>query len=110
MEHQGFISLIPVILAIVAAVVTRKVILSLFLGVYVGVLLVVGGNPIEATTTMMTDYLLIQLTDSYNAGVLVLLVFIGGFVSIMEKSGGAAAFAKRVGHIISNRSRAQLSA
>ncbi len=50
MEHQGFMSLIPVILAIVAAVVTRKVILSLFLGVYVGVLIVVGGNPIEATT------------------------------------------------------------
>jgi Na+/H+ antiporter NhaC len=58
----------------------------------------------------MTDYLLIQLTDSYNAGVLVLLVFIGGFVGLMETSGGAAAFAKRVAHIISNRTRAQLAA
>ncbi len=45
---------------------------------------------------MVKGYLVPQLTDSYNAGVIMLLVFIGGFVALMEKSGGGVAFAKRV--------------
>jgi len=70
----------------------------------------VGGNPITGMTTMVSDYLFTQLTDSYNAGVLVLLVFIGGFVGLMEKSGGAAAFALKVAGVINNRFKMQLSA
>ena len=38
MEHLGFWSILPVLLAIACAVVTRNVILALFLGVYALVL------------------------------------------------------------------------
>ena len=110
MDHRGFLSIVPVMLAIVAAVGTRKVIPSLFLGVYAGVLIIVGGNPIVATTATMQDFLLTQLTDSYNAGVLVLLVFIGGFVGLMERSGGAMAFARRTAHWIDSAAKVQLAA
>lgn len=107
---MGFWSILPILLAISCAVVTRKVILALFLGVYVGVLTLEHGNPIAATTSMIRDYLVVQLTDSYNAGVLVLLAFIGGFVALMERSGGAAAFAHRASHLVSNGVRMQLAA
>ncbi len=110
MEHLGFWSILPVLLAIACAVVTRKVILALFLGVYVGVLTLERGNPVTATTSLIRDYLVVQLTDSYNAGVLVLLAFIGGFVALMERSGGAAAFARRASHLVSNGVRLQLAA
>lgn len=109
-EHLGFWSILPIVLAIVCAVVTRKVILALFLGVYVGVLTLEAGNPIAATTSVIRDYLVVQLTDSYNAGVLVLLAFIGGFVALMERSGGAAAFARRTSHLVSDGMRMQLAA
>ncbi|GMR22264.1 MAG: Na+/H+ antiporter NhaC family protein [Acidobacteriota bacterium] len=109
-EHLGFWSILPILLAIACAVVTRKVILALFLGVYVGVLTLERGNPIAATTSMIRDYLVVQLTDSYNAGVLVLLAFIGGFVALMERSGGAAAFARKASHLVSNGVRMQLAA
>jgi hypothetical protein len=33
---------------------------------------------------LRSDYLVPQLTDPYNAGVLVLLAFIGGFVALEE--------------------------
>ena len=89
---------------------TRKVILALFLGVYVGVLTLEHGNPVAATTSMIRDYLVVQLTDSYNAGVLVLLAFIGGFVALMERSGGAAAFARKASRLVSNGVRMQLAA
>lgn len=110
MEHLGFWSILPILVAIACAVVTRKVILALFLGVYVGVLTLERGNPVAATTSMIRDYLVVQLTDSYNAGVLVLLAFIGGFVALMERSGGAAAFARKASRLVSNGVRMQLAA
>ena len=36
MEHTGFWSIVPIVVAIACAVVTRQVILALFLGSYVG--------------------------------------------------------------------------
>lgn len=107
---MGLLSLLPVVVAIAVAVWTRKVILALFLGVFVGALVLSGGNPIAATSSLIRDYLVVQMTDSYNAGVLVLLAFIGGFVSLMERSGGAAAFARRAKSVLSTPLRAQLGA
>lgn len=110
MEHMGLWSLVPPILATVIAILSRNVIISLFLGTFAGILILLGGHPIDGITTMIHDYLFVQLTDSYNAGVLVLLVFIGGFVSLMEKSGGAVAFAQSVSKFINNRLRVQFLA
>jgi len=39
-----------------------------------------------------------------------LLVFIGGFIALMEKSGGAHAFAQKVTRFIDTKSKAQISA
>ncbi|KRG14470.1 sodium:proton exchanger [Virgibacillus soli] len=110
MEHMGFLSLVPPLLAIILAVFTRNVIISLFSGVYIGVLFIVGGRPLEATMTTIGDFLFPQLTDSYNAAVLVLLFFIGGFVALMEKSGGGAALAENSTKLINTRAKAQVSA
>ncbi|SHI38288.1 Na+/H+ antiporter NhaC [Dethiosulfatibacter aminovorans DSM 17477] len=109
MEHVGILSLLPVFLAITIAIKFKNVIPALFIGVFAGVMILVGGNPITAITTMIKEYVFTQLTDSYNAGVLVLLVFIGGFVGLMEKSGGAAAFAKLITKIVDNRFKAQIA-
>ena len=110
MEHRGILSLLPILLTICIAVKTKNVVIALFIGVFSGVMVLVSWNPILSITTMIQDYLFVQLTDSYNAGVLVLLVFIGGFVALMEKSGGAAAFAARTSKIVNNRFKAQVCA
>lgn len=108
--HWGLLSLLPVLIAIAAAIWSRKVILALFLGVFVGILTLEHGNPVAATTSLIRDYLVVQMTDPYNAGVLVLLVFIGGFVALMERSGGAAAFARRAAPVVSTGGRMQIAA
>lgn len=110
MDHMGIISILPVVLAIIIAIKLKNVIPALFMGVFSGVLILTGGHPITAITTMIKTYLFTQVADSYNAGVLVLLVFIGGFVGLMEKSGGAAAFAQKMTKIVNNRFKVQLSA
>ena len=106
----GLLSLLPIILAIGLAIAFKNVVLALFVSVFVGVLILVGGSPMEAVTIMIKDYFFMQLQDSYNAGVLVLLVFIGGFIALMEKSGGAIAFANKVSKVINTRFKVQLAA
>ncbi len=104
------LSLLPVALALVLSIAARNVILGLFSGLFIGVLLAEQLYPVAALTVMVKDYLVPQVTDGYNAGVLVLLAFIGGFVALMEKSGGGAAFAARVERLISSPARLQVSA
>ena len=110
LEHLGLVSLIPPIVAVILAILTKNVIISLFSGVYIGVLILVGGRPLEATMETIGNYLFPQVADSYNAAVLVLLFFIGGFVGLMEKSGGGAALASKATKFINTRAKAQLSA
>ncbi len=110
METFEFLSVLPVIVAVVLAVAFKNVVIALFLSVLTGVLILVEGSPITAITTMIEKYFFVQLTDSYNAGVLVLLAFIGGFIALMEKSGGATAFAKNMAKYLDTRFKVQLAA
>ncbi len=77
---------------------------------FTGVLIFSHGNPFLAVKSMIGDYLFVQLTDSYNAGVIVLVVFIGGFIKLMEKSGGAQAFGQSAYRYVNTKLKAQLCA
>ena len=108
--NYGILSLLPPIVAVALAIASKNVILSLFCGGLTGVLIFCGGNPFAAVKSMIGDYFFVQLTDSYNAGVIVLIVFIGGFIKLVEKSGGAQAFSKSVYRIVNTKLKAQLCA
>lgn len=108
--NYGLLSLLPPVVAVILAIWSKNVILSLFCGGFVGAMIFCGGNPFAAVHSMIGDYFFIQLTDSYNAGVLVLIVFIGGFIKLVEKSGGAQAFGKSVYRIVNTKLKAQLCA
>jgi Na+/H+ antiporter NhaC len=60
--------------------------------------------------TLVRDHLVPEVADSYNASVLVLLAFIGGFVKLIESSGGGSAFAQSAARWVSSRARAQVAA
>ena len=61
MEHMGWLSLLPPIIAVLLAVITKNVIISLFSGVYVGVLMLVGGRPLEATMQTIGEFMFPQV-------------------------------------------------
>ncbi|EAS45114.1 sodium:proton exchanger [Photobacterium profundum] len=109
MEQTDVTSLIPIIITLILSLSTRNVVIGLFGGVLSGVVMLNGFNPLDTFGVLVKDHLVPQLTDSYNAGVLVLLVFIGGFVALMEQSGGGHAFAQKVTHWVSTKCRAQIS-
>lgn len=110
MTEPTITSLLPIALTLLIALLTRNVLAGLAVGLYTGVLMVSTLDPLAATGVMVSDYLVVALMDSYNAAVLVLLAFIGGFVALMEQSGGAAAFARGVTHWLTTRLRVQLAA
>lgn len=110
MIYYGFLALIPPILAIYLAIKTKDVIVSLVSSVVVGTLILTRGNPYAAFVTLWKDLYFKELSTSWNAELLILMAIIGGFVEIMERSGGSRAFSKIVTKAINNRLKAQIAA
>ena len=106
----GALSLLPSLIAIGLAIKTKNVIFSLFCGCLTGVLLLCHGNPFLASKALIGDYFFKQVMDSYNAGNIVLILFIGGFIKLLENGGGAQSFAKYVHKVVDTPLKAQLGA
>lgn len=105
----GILSLFPIALTIVIAMWLKNISIALFVGAFAGTLIMVGGNPFSAMMSYVVDHLVPNMTDSYCAEVLVLLIFIGGFVKLLEVSGGAYAFASSVTKFVNSRAKAQMA-
>ncbi|MEE4300766.1 MAG: Na+/H+ antiporter NhaC family protein [Pseudomonadales bacterium] len=110
MPDPGPLSLLPVLVTLGLALASRNVILGLFAGVCTGVLQLGESAPWRLLPVVIGEHLVPQVTDGYNAGVLVLLVFIGGFVALVERSGGAGAIARAFAHRLHSRTRVQFGA
>ena len=90
------LAIIPPVLAIGLAVITRQVILSLFAAIFVGAVMISGGNLWEAFYNTFFEYILPQFADTDHQRILALTTFCGGFALLLEKSGGATAFANKM--------------
>ena len=102
-------SLLPPLVAIVLALITKEVYSSLFIGIIVGALFYANFNPVGTLTHIFNDGLIAQLSDSYNVGILIFLVFLGIIVSLMNKAGGSAAFGEWASRHVKSRVGAQLA-
>ena len=109
-SDPGFLSLLPVMATLLVALTARNVLVGLFTGVFVGGLMIVDVGVLRFLPTLVKEFLVPQVADSYNASVLVLLAFIGGFVKLIEWSGGGAAFARAATRFVTTPARAQLGA
>ena len=105
----GILSLFPIALTIVLAMWLKNISIALLIGAFSGLLIMSGGNPFDAMMSYVIDHLVPNMTDAYCAEVLVLLIFIGGFVKLLEVSGGAHAFASSVTKFVNSRAKAQMA-
>ena len=110
MAEPNLFSLLPVVVTLVVALASRNVLVGLFTGVVVGVAMVAETTVIAFLPTLVGDYIVPEVADTYNASVLVLLAFIGGFVRLIEFSGGGRAFAGLATRWVANRLRVSLGA
>ena len=103
-----FWALIPAIIAIVIALKTKEVYISLFIGIFVGGLLLTGFQPIAAIETVF-ETMMTSLSDTWNIGILIFLVFLGTIVALMTRAGGSRAYGEWATHRIKNKQGALLS-
>ena len=103
-----FWSLVPPLVAIVLALITKEVFSSLFVGILIGALFYAGFNIEGAMNHMVDEGFVAALSDSYNVGILILLVIIGTIVCLMNKAGGSAAFGEWAKTHIKSRVGAQI--
>lgn len=93
---ETLLAIVPPLLAITLAIITRQVIISLFVAVYVGATMLCSGNLWEGLYSTFFDFILPGLEDTDHQRILALTTFCGGLSLLLERSGGAQAFANRV--------------
>jgi len=107
-----FWALIPAILAIALALISKEVYSSLFAGILIGGIFYAVSTASGFTgflTHVFNDGLVAQLSDAYNAGILVFLVVLGIMVALMNKAGGSAAFGEWAKKHIKTKAGAQIA-
>ena len=107
--YATFWALVPPLIAILLALITKEVYSSLFVGIIVGGLFYSNFNPVGTMEHIFGDGLVAQLSDSYNVGILVFLVFLGIIVALMNKTGGSAAFGEWASRHVRSRVGAQIA-
>ena len=110
MTDPSAASLLPVAVTLAVALSLRNVLVGLFSGVLVGALMLADVDVLRFLPTVIREYIVPEVADTYNASVLVLLAFIGGFVGLIEWSGGGAAFARSAVRFVTSKVRAELGA
>jgi len=108
-ENPNVLSVVPPLLALGLAVATRNVLLSLSLGVLLGMTIVDGFNPVLGFLDFFERGVLLQLTERSNAEVVIIILVIGGFVLLIDRSGGMASFARQMTRVVDTPFKAQVA-
>lgn len=102
-------AVLPPIVAIGLALITKEVYSSLFIGILAGGLLYSGMDFSKFMNHVMIDGFVTSLSTPGNVGILVFLVILGMLVSMMNLSGGSAAFGSWAAQKIRTRRGAEYS-
>ena len=106
--EYGAWCLVPPLVTIVLAFVTKQTIISMFIGIWVGATIIHHFNPIDGLIGSFTGYLVPSIADSWNAGMLIIMALIGGFMYMLSACGGAEAFGRWAKKTVHTRCGAQL--
>lgn len=112
-ETFGALSLLPPLIAIVLAFMTKNVVLSLFVGGISGTFMIslTEGNLFYASYSSFvkfTENVLASLSDSWNAGIILQVLAIGGLIALVGKMGGAKAIAEALSKRAKSAKSAQM--
>ena len=110
MHEYGLLSIAPPLLTIAVAIYSRNVIFSLAIGIVSGSLILTDFHPFNALLNAVENQVLKEVSSGTQAQVLLMILCIGGFVKLLEASGGARAFANRMTSVVATRAKAQLLA
>lgn len=108
MNDYGILSIIPPLLTIFVALYSKNVLLALTCGILSGSLIIADFNPFYAILNAMENQVLKEVSNGSQIQVILIIFIVGGFVKLLEVSGGANAFAQKLTTIVTSRAKAQL--
>lgn len=94
-------SLVPLIIVLILGFTTQMVELSLGVGIFIGACMI-SGNVQDGFTSTIEGYILNSLADVGHGYVYLFTAFLGGFVALIERSGGFGGFADLMGKFATN--------
>ncbi len=92
----GWLVGLPALIAFLIIILTRHMILGLLLSICFAALLIERFNPLQALLSLVDDHLITAMQDREHATLLLIVLFLGGLVTIIRQSGGAQQLASRV--------------
>ena len=107
MSDYGFLSIVPPLLTIAVALYSKNVLIALIVGIASGSFIIVGFNPFDMMLNAIEEQVLAEFTSGTQSQVIITMMVIGGFVKLLDVSGGAKAFATKMLSIVSTRAKAQ---
>ncbi len=112
-ETYGILTLIPPFVAIALAFITKNVIFSLFMGIFSGTFLInISGNNIFAALYSafidLVSKMVGSMADSWNAGIILQVLTIGGLIAVITKMGGPRAIAEKLAKKAKTQRSAQI--
>lgn len=110
MENYGILSIVPPVLSIALSIYYRNILFSLAIGALSGALILTEFNPFLAVINLIEEHVFVQVSNSSNTQVLIVILAIGGFIRLLDLSGGARAFSTAATQFVSTAARAQLAA
>ena len=91
MEHFGFWSLLPPLVAIILAIKTRQVFISLLFGIWMGWVILAKGNFLDGTIDTI-QALVDVFKDPGNTRTIMFSSLVGALIAFIQKSGGVEGF------------------
>jgi len=111
---NGFLSLLPPLIAIIFALVFRQVVVALLSGVWVGLFILTGYSPVESLLRIVDDYVINTLSGpqegANHISIIVFTLLLGGMVGISSRMGGMQGIVDRVSAIATTPRRGQFAA
>ena len=95
MEHYGFWSIVPPLIAIVLAIRTKQVFVALMFGIWLGWVIISGGNLLEGTVTTI-QALVDVFKDDGNTRTIMFSALVGALIAYIQRSGGVQGFVGKV--------------
>jgi Na+/H+ antiporter NhaC len=107
-NDYGFLSVVPPLLTIAVALYSKNVVFALAAGIMSGSLIIADFNPFYAILNAMEEQVLKEVTTGSQVQVILIVFVIGGFVKLLEVSGGARAFAHKLSSFVTSPAKAQI--
>ncbi len=110
---NGFLALLPPVIAIIFALIFKQVVIALLSGVWLGSLVYTGYHPVRSVLRIVDHYVLDTLAGPAEGvdhmSIVIFTLLLGGMVGITSRMGGMSGIVKKVSRLATSPRRGQLT-